>query len=152
MRLGNPVVPRFLAAAVGVGSAAVLNAYDSLRSSAFDDQSDLYADLSNPGSIIATAIEPPALTRKSCAPYAAAWANDACVLTSTFVKAAAGQYTWSPFSIDNLLRHSLNADAMGAIIAIGNGFGQPMPSAQYSQTWHRLLSGPPAETIASDRY
>jgi hypothetical protein len=41
VRLGNPVVPRFLATAVGVRSAAVRNADDSDRSSAFDDQSDL---------------------------------------------------------------------------------------------------------------
>jgi len=116
VRLGNPVVPRFLATAVGVRSAAVRNADDSDRSSAFDDQSDLYADLSGPGSIIAGAIEPPALTRKSCAPNAAAWVNDACVLTSTFVKAAAGQHTWSPLAIDNLLRHSLNTDTIGATV------------------------------------
>jgi hypothetical protein len=73
-------------------------------------------DLSGPGSIIAGAIEPPALTRKSCAPNAAAWTNDARVLTSTFAKAAAGQRTWSPLAIDNLLRHSLNTDTIGATV------------------------------------
>jgi len=122
VRLANPVVPRFLATAVGVGSAAVRNADDSVRNSAFDDESDLYADLSGAlDSIIAASIEPSALTRKSCAPNAAAWTNDACLITSTFAKTAAGQRSWSP-SIDNLLRHSLNTDAIGAIVTVGNGF------------------------------
>jgi hypothetical protein len=147
VRLGNPVVPRYVATAVDVGSAAVRNAGDTVRSSA--DQWDLYAELSGPGSIIAGAIEAPALTSKSCASSAAAWANDACVLTSTFAEAAAGQHTRSPLAIDNLLRHSPNNNAIGA--SAGGSALEAHPSAQCSQPWHRPPSSPPAKTIASRR-
>ena len=117
MRLGVPIVPRLqAAAAVGFDSAAARISNDSVRSSALDDQSNLYAILNGPGSITAGAIGPPALTRKSCAPNAVAWANDTCVLTSTCAEPAAGQGRGALLTVDDLLLHSRNGDATGAIV------------------------------------
>ena len=119
MRLGVPIVPKLqAAAAVGFDSAAARISNDSVRSSALDDQSDLYAILNGPGSIAAGAIGPPALTRTSCAPNAVAWANDTCVLTSTCAEPAAGQGRGALLTDDDLFRHSRNADATGALVAI----------------------------------
>lgn len=119
MRLGVPIVPRLqAAAAVGFDSAAARISNDSVRSSALDDQSDLYAILNGPGSITAGAIGPPALTRTSCAPNVVAWANDTCALTSTCEEPAAGQGRGAFLTVDDLFRHSRNAGATGAFVAI----------------------------------
>jgi hypothetical protein len=119
VRLGVPIVPRLqAAAAVGFDAAAARTSNDSVRSSALDDQSDLYAILNGPGSITAGAIGPPALTRASCSANAVAWANDTCVLTSTCAEPAAGRGRGALFTVDDLFRHSRNADATGALVAI----------------------------------
>jgi hypothetical protein len=118
VRLGVPIVPRLQAAAVGFDSAAARISNDSVRSSTLDDQSDLAAILNGPGSITAGAIGPPASTRKSCAPNAVAWANDTCVLTSTCAEPAAGQGRGALLTVDDLLLHSRNGDATGALVAI----------------------------------
>ena len=116
MRLGVPIVPRLqAAAAVGFDSAAARISNDSVRSSALDDQSNLYAILNGPGSITAGAIGPPALTKKSCAPNAVAWANDTCVLTSTSAELA-GHGRGALLTDDDLFRRSRNADATGALV------------------------------------
>lgn len=119
MRLGVAMVPRFRAIAVGIVSAVARISNVSVRSSALDDQCDRYAVLNGPGSITTGATGPPALSRKSCAPSAGACANDTYVLTSTFAEPAAGQGHGSLLTVDNLLRHSLNPDATGALAAVG---------------------------------
>ena len=157
MRLSVPMVPKLLTTAAGVGSAAARISDDSIRSSALDDKSGLYVGLNGPASVIAGAIAQPALTRKSCAPNAAAWAGDAYVLTSTFAEAAAAQDTWSFLALDDLLHHFLKSGAIGAIPAVprtalrrprhspntasqGAGhypFRPPMPSGSGEGNWYR---------------
>jgi hypothetical protein len=127
------MVPKLLTTAVGVGSAAARISNDSVRSSALDDQSGLYVGLNGPASVIAGAIAQPALTRKSCAPNAAAWAGDAYVLTSTFAEAAVAQDTWSFLTLDDLLHHFLVRCHRRDPSCSANGFETPTPSAQHSQ-------------------
>jgi hypothetical protein len=109
------MAPKLRATAVGVDSAAARISNDSVRTNALDHQSNLYAVLNGPGSITAGAIGPPALTRKSCAPSAAAWANHTHLLTTTFAEPAAGQGRGPLLTVDNLL---LNTDATGALVAV----------------------------------
>jgi hypothetical protein len=112
------MIPRLRATAVRVDSAAARISNDSVRGNALDNQSNLYAVLTDPASITAGATRSPALARKSCAPSAGSWANHTYVLTSTFAEPAAGQPRDPLLTVDNLL---LNTDAKGALVAVGEG-------------------------------
>jgi hypothetical protein len=145
------MVPKLLTTAVGVGSAAARISNDSVRSSALDDQSGLYVGLNGPASVIAGAIAQPALTRKSCASNAAAWAGDTYVLTSTFAEAAVAQDTWSFLTLDDLLHHFLNSDAIGAILAVPRTALKRPRHPPNTASHGRPPSIPPADAIRERR-